>query len=94
MGELNNKSKQELKDNITEHLAPDADPGAQIETVIPSTESTEVPAAPDQTEKQGDTPAEPSEEPEVAEEEQDEIEATEDQEESSTDEHGIETVSP
>jgi len=92
MENSNNKTKEQLEDNNVKHPAPSADPGADIETVIPSTEDVE-----------DDSAGKIKEEPEVAQDENEaEAEASEESPEmpaadgaqSSTDEHGVETVSP
>lgn len=117
--ENSNDKNKELKQDHT-HPAPNADPGAEIETVIPDEEKTEgstensderakpLAAEPNQkpsdtgdnaddTDQQGkpEVTEKEKDQPEITEEEKDEPEISENEEgESTTDEHGVETISP
>lgn len=117
--ENSNDKNKELKQDHT-HPAPNADPGAEIETVIPNAEKTEAstetpderakPLAAEPNQKPSDTgddtndtdqqgkpevTEEEKDQPEIKEEEKDEPEISENEEgESTTDEHGVETISP
>ncbi|TKC06931.1 hypothetical protein [Pedobacter frigoris] len=115
MENTHDKNKDLKEDNT--HPAPNADPGAEIETVIPNAEKTEPstennpeaakPAAgsdqktADMADHTDDTDRQ--DQPEITEEEKDKPEITEKDEpetsddksgESTTDEHGVETISP
>ena len=68
MENSNDKNKDLEQENT--HPAPNADPGAEIETVIPSAEKAEAPAE-SSTEPKEETPAESSSEPTEESSEQD-----------------------
>ena len=107
MENSNDKTKDQEQENV--HPAPNADPGAEIETVIPSAEKEE-PLAKSSAEPKEEISEkaeervgasdnadgiEPKDKPEIKEEEKDEPETAENEGgESKTDEHGVETISP
>lgn len=102
MENSDNKTKDLEQENV--HPAPNADPGAEIETVIPSAEKGETPAE-SSTEPKEEAVVKSSSEPkeETSEQDQervgsgdnaDDIEPKDEGGESKTDEHGIETISP
>jgi hypothetical protein len=94
---------------VMENINENTDPGAKIETVIPSTEKEEPLAkSPDESKEEisekgqervgaGDNAddIEPKDKPEITEEEKDKPEVSENEGgESKPDDHGIETISP
>ena len=107
MGNSKDKTKDLEQENA--HPAPNADPGAEIETVIPSTKKEDDSAKSSSEPKEetaekgqervgaGDNAddIEPKDKPEITEEEKDEPEVSENEDgKSKPDDHGIETVSP